>query len=160
MRFSSVFFASVATICLASCTAVENDRGYVPDAQVLDTLKVGEDTKATVAQKLGNPTVAGTFNNDTWYYISSHDVQTAFFAMHATARKIVAVEFGNTGQIASVKRYGLEDGRIIDYVDRETPTRGRELSLLQQIFNAVPGNVGQAPQNQEVNPGGGGIPPP
>ena len=160
MRVNPAMLASTVFVFLTACTAVENQRGYVPDAEVLGSLAVGQDTKATVAQKLGNPTVAGTFNNDTWYYISSHDVQTAFFATHSVRRNIVAVEFSNTGQIASVKRYGLEDGSIIDYVTRETPTRGRELSLLQQIFNAVPGNVGQAAPNQETNPGGGGGPPP
>jgi outer membrane protein assembly factor BamE (lipoprotein component of BamABCDE complex) len=145
---------------IAGCAAVENQRGYVPDQEVLQTLVVGTDTKQTVSEKLGNPTVAGTFDNNIWYYISSHDVQTAFFAPHPIDRNIVAVEFNNAGQVASIKRYGMGDSRIVDYVDRETPTRGRDQSILQQIFNAVPGNIGQPPPNQDGNAGGGGAPPP
>ena len=38
-----------------------------------------------------------------------------------------------------IKYYGLEEGKIISYVDRTTPTRGRELTVLQQLF----GNLGR-----------------
>ena len=57
-----------------------------------------------------------------------------------------------------IKKYPLAEGRVVDFVSRETPTRGRELSLIHQIFNAVPGQIGQsAPQDQI--PGGGQAPP-
>jgi hypothetical protein len=50
------------------------------------------------------------------------------------------------------------DGRVVDFVTRETPTRGREMTLIQSIFNAVPGQIGQsAPTTPE--PGGGQAPP-
>jgi outer membrane protein assembly factor BamE (lipoprotein component of BamABCDE complex) len=153
-RVTRALFTGAALLALAACAAVENQRGYVPDQQALQSIAVGTDNKISVSQKLGNPTVAGTFSNDIWYYVSSHDVQTAFFAPHSTERNIVAIEFAN-GQVASIKRYGLADGRVVDYASRETPTRGRDLSILQQIFNAVPGNVGQAQQTMEQQPGGG-----
>jgi len=153
-------FAELAVCLLSGCAAVENQRGYVPNREAIQSLVVGTDTKQTVSEKLGNPTVAGTFNNNIWYYVSSHDVQTAFFAPHPIDRTIVAVEFDNAGQVANIKHYGMADSRIVDYVDRETPTLGRDLGILQQIFNAVPGSVGQAPPNAETNPGGGGAPAP
>ena len=157
-RLVNVLVAGTALVGSA-CAAVENQRGYVPDADALQGIVAGTDTKATVAQKLGNPSSSATFNSDTWYYISSHDVQTAFFATRSTERNVVAVKFAQNGQVAAVKRYALEDGRVVDYQTRETPTRGRELTLLQQIFNAVPGNVGTAQQPQEQNPGGDQPPP-
>ena len=144
--------AGVAFVASA-CAAVENNRGYVPDADALQSVMVGMDNKGTVAQKLGNPSATATFNSDTWYYISSHDVQTAFFATRSTERNIVAVAFAQNGQVASVKHYGLTDGRLVDYETNETPTRGRELTILQQIFNAVPGNVGVPQRDQEQGPG-------
>ena len=151
-RLANVLVAGTALLASA-CAAVENQRGYVPDADALKGIVPGMDTKVTVAQKLGNPSTGATFSNDTWYYISSHDVQTAFFATHSTERNIVAVQFAQNGQVASVKHYGLEDGRVVDYDNSETPTRGRELTILQQIFNAVPGNVGTPQQPQDQNPG-------
>lgn len=151
-RWSRVLVAGTALLASA-CAAVENNRGYVPDTDALASVAVGTDTKQTVAQKLGNPSAMATFSNDTWYYVSSHDVQTAFFATRSTDRNIVAIAFAQNGQVASVKHYGLEDGRVVDYQSRETPTRGRDLTILQQIFNAVPGNVGVPQQTQEQNPG-------
>ena len=41
---------------------------------------------------------------------------------------------------------------------RETPARGRELTFLQQLFNATPG-VPIQQHRQDQNPGGGSGPP-
>jgi outer membrane protein assembly factor BamE (lipoprotein component of BamABCDE complex) len=162
-RLTLVLLSSAAMVALSACTAVQTQRGFVPpEPTALDNIIVGEDTRVSVTQKLGSPTLSGTFDQNTWYYVSSYDVQAAFFPTQTTERSIVAVGFSPEGQVASVERYGLEDGRIVDYVDRETPTRGREMTILQQIFNAVPGNIGgNQGQIPGQNPGGGtGAPPP
>jgi outer membrane protein assembly factor BamE (lipoprotein component of BamABCDE complex) len=138
---------------LSACTAVEKQRGYVPDPAIIASVQVGKDTKETVSTKLGNPSMSSTFDNDVWYYYSSKDTQAAFFAPHSTERDILAVEFKKTGEVADIRHYGLEDGRFVDYVSRETPTRGRDMTILQQIFNAVPGTIGQGTNRTETNPG-------
>jgi outer membrane protein assembly factor BamE (lipoprotein component of BamABCDE complex) len=145
----------VLAASLGACTAVVTQRGYVPDPQAVSSLAVGTDTKITVAQKLGNPTATGTFGSDVWYYISATEEQQAFFAPVVTDRHIIAIEFNPQGQVAGIRRYGIQDGRVVDYVTRETPTRGKELSILQQMFNAVPG-VTAAQQQQPGQPPGGG----
>ncbi len=129
-----------ATLC--ACTSVVVERGYVPDQVAVASVTVGTDTKDTVAQKLGNPSTTATFGNDVWYYISAREEQEAFFPPTITDRKILAVEFNAQGQVADIKHYGLQDGRVVDFVSRETPTRGKELTILQQMFNAVPGVTG------------------
>jgi outer membrane protein assembly factor BamE (lipoprotein component of BamABCDE complex) len=134
--------ALLAAAALSACTAVVTQRGYVPDPQAVASITVGADTKPTVAQKLGNPSTQATFGGDTWYYISAKEEQQAFFPPQVTDRQILAVEFNAQGQVANVRRYGLQDGRIVNYVSRETPTRGKELTILQQLFNAVPGVSG------------------
>jgi outer membrane protein assembly factor BamE (lipoprotein component of BamABCDE complex) len=138
----------------AACAPVENQRGYVPDQQAISSIKVGMDTKDTVSRKLGDPSTAATFNNDTWYYISAHVEQNAFFAPRATERNIVAVQFAGDGKVMDIHRYTLADGKVVDFVSRETPTRGREQTLLQQIFNAVPGRVGAPGAPGQGGPGG------
>ena len=149
-------FAAVTV--LLGCVPVENQRGYVPDMQAVSSIEVGMDTKETVSKKLGDPSTAATFDKDVWYYISAHVEQNAFFAPHATERNILAVEFAKDGKVADLHKYTLADGRVVDFVSRETPTRGRELSLLQQIFNAVPGQIGQTAPTEPI-PGGGAPPP-
>jgi outer membrane protein assembly factor BamE (lipoprotein component of BamABCDE complex) len=155
-RLRWVVLAGVTMV--GACAPVESQRGYVPDQQAVAAIEVGMDTKDTVSKKLGDPSTAATFGNDIWYYISSHVEQNAFFAPRATDRNILAVEFAKDGKVMEIKKYTLAEGRVVDFVSRETPTRGRELSLIQQIFNAVPGQIGQsAPQDQI--PGGGQAPP-
>ena len=157
MRVPTLLAISTTTM-LIGCVPVENQRGYVPDQQALASIQIGMDTKATVSRKLGDPSTAATFGNDVWYYMSAHVEQAAFFAPRATERNILAVEFSKDGKVADLHKYTLADGRVVDFVSRETPTRGRELTLLQQIFNAVPGQIGQpAPTNP--TPGGGQPPP-
>jgi outer membrane protein assembly factor BamE (lipoprotein component of BamABCDE complex) len=155
-RILSLPVAATATV-LIGCVPVENQRGYVPDQTAVASIAVGMDTKDTVSKKLGDPSSAATFGNDVWYYMSAHVEQNAFFAPRATERNILAVEFAKDGKVTDMHRYTLADGRVVDFVSRETPTRGRELTLLQQIFNAVPGQIGQAAPGEAV-PGSG--PPP
>ena len=160
-RAANAFFVGAAFAALAAgCTAVETHRGYVPDAEILSSIVVGTDTKDTVSQKLGTPTTRGTFSNDVWYYISSRDIQTAFFAPQSIERNIVEVQFSENGQVAGIRHYGLEDGRVVDYVDRETTAFGSETSLIQLLFNAVPGNIGMPSRTNAPTPGGGQGPPP
>jgi len=153
----SLSFSLLAATLLTGCVPVENQRGYVPDMEAVASIQVGMDSKETVSKKLGDPSTAATFGNDVWYYMSAHVEQNAFFAPRATERNILAIEFTKDGKVADMHHYTLSDGRVVDFASRETPTRGRELTLLQQIFNAVPGQIGQAAPQESV-PGSG--PPP
>ena len=82
----------------------------------------------------------------------------AFFHPDVTKRQILAVEFNDDGKVADIRKYGIEDGQVIALVDRETPSRGKEMTLLQQLF----GNMGGLPagvpgaQNGPGRPGGSG----
>jgi len=153
-----IFPTIAAVTVLLGCVPVENQRGYVPDQEAVSSIQVGMDNKESVSKKLGDPSTAATFGNDVWYYMSAHVEQNAFFAPRATERNILAIEFAKDGKVTDMHKYSLADGRVVDFVSRETPTRGRELTLLQQIFNAVPGQIGQSAP-QQTTPGGG-MPPP
>jgi outer membrane protein assembly factor BamE (lipoprotein component of BamABCDE complex) len=153
-----IFPTLAAVTVLLGCVPVENQRGYVPDQEAVSSIQVGMDNKESVSKKLGDPSTAATFGNDVWYYMSAHVEQNAFFAPRATERNILAIEFAKDGKVTDMHKYSLADGRVVDFVSRETPTRGRELTLLQQIFNAVPGQIGQSAP-QQTSPGGG-MPPP
>ena len=43
------------------------------------------------------------------------------------------------GVVRDFASLGLEDGRIIELVERKTPTAGNEITFLQQLF----GNLGR-----------------
>lgn len=147
----------VACLILANCTPVISHRGYLEDPNTEAYIAAGTDSKATIEAKLGNPSMQATFGNDAWYYISSVEKQVGFFDPILQSRKILAVYFDADGKVVDLKHYGLEDGHVVAFESRQTPTRGREMTFLQQLFNATPGMPGN--MTQEQNPGGGGGPP-
>ena len=60
-------------------------------------------------------------------------------------RRILKLQFDQDGTLVSMEQLGLEDAQDVNLVDRETPTRGRELGALEQLL----GNLGK------FNPEGG-----
>ncbi len=67
-------------------------------------------------------------------------------------RTVTEITFNEAdGKVASVRNLGLDDGRQIAMERRETPTRGRQLTILEQLL----GNVGrgQLPRTEDDVPG-------
>ncbi len=146
-------------LLLMGCTPVISQRGYLQDPDAEAGITVGADSKTAVEDRLGDPSVQATFNNDAWYYISSVEKQIAFFTPTIESRHVLAIYFDKDGKVAGVKHFGLEDGHVVAFETRTTPSPGRELTFLQQLFNATPGVPGGGMNNQqEQNPGGGGGP--
>lgn len=161
---SFITLALAATAVLASgCNPVLRTHGYVATADAKpQAVEPGSDTKSSVLARLGNPSVEGTFDDDietdTWYYMNQVRQSFAYLRPLVEERSITAISFNADGQVEKVAEYGIEDGYFVNIVDRKTPTRGRELSVLEQIF----GSVGRLPTstlggNQPI-PGGGGGP--
>jgi hypothetical protein len=66
-------------------------------------------------------------------------------------RDVVAISFRKSDdQVAAVNTFTLKDGRVIAYNNRETPTRGREMSVLEQLLGSV--SAAGALPPPEVNP--------
>ena len=151
------------TVLVSGCNPVLRTHGYVAteDAKP-QAVEPGSDTKSSVLARLGNPSVEGTFDDDvetdTWYYMNQVRQSFAYLRPLVEERSITAISFNADGQVEKVAEYGIEDGRYVNIVDRKTPTRGRELSVLEQIF----GSVGRLPTStlggQQNIPGGGGGP--
>ena len=148
-----------ALLVMAGCSPVINNRGYQEDLDAEAGVAVGSDTKTTIEKKLGDPSVQAAWGSEAWYYVSTTEKQVAFFTPTIESRHVLAVYFDKDGKVVDMKHYGLEDGHVVAFEARTTPTRGRELTFLQQLFNATPGVPGGYNQEQEQNPGGGGGPP-
>ena len=152
--FRRVAYAALAVSLLATgaCTPITVYSGFqAVDANPSD-VKVGEDTKSTVMAKLGSPSATSTFDPNTWFYVSETSDRIAFYKPRTTKRDVTQVSFSQADEkVSAVKAYTLKDGKVIAFNDRETPTRGRELSIIEQLL----GNAGRGsmlPQ-EEVAPG-------
>ncbi|PHR93323.1 MAG: cell envelope protein SmpA [Robiginitomaculum sp.] len=155
--FKMTAFAGMA-LSLAACNPTLRNHGYIAAEDKPQAVEANSDTKASVLARLGNPSVKSTFDEDTWYYLSSVRQRLAYLRPLTESRTITAITFNEDGQVLKVAEYGLENGQYVNYVDRETPTRGRELSLLEQVF----GTIGRLPAqqlggNRDI-PGGSGGP--
>jgi len=163
MRKTLLVLAALAVMgpLVGGCTPVINNRGYLPDPDTEKKIAVGKDTKTSIQQALGFPSTEATFTaaGDAWYYITSIEKQIAFFAATTQSRAILAVYFATDGKVIDLKHYTLRHGHLVAFETRQTPSKGREMTFLQSLFNATPGvplgNTGNNP-----NPGGGNGGPP
>ncbi|GLQ19130.1 outer membrane protein assembly factor BamE [Algimonas porphyrae] len=164
MRKSVAALMLTSVLALSACNPILRTHGYVPTADAKpQAINPNTDTKASVLASLGSPSVEGTFDEDveedTWYYINQVRERYAYLRPQIQEQSVTMISFNADGQVTRVAEYGIEDRRIINYSNRETPTRGRELSVLEQIF----GTIGRIPTDrlggdQQNVPGGPGGP--
>lgn len=128
----------IAVGSTAACAPIVDYRGYLPKGDNIKQIRVGQ-TKGEIVALLGSPSTTATINtqNDSYYYISSVVERVGVFAPKVTDREILAVHFSPDGRVTRFGHYGLEDGQIVNFISRETPTRGREYGILQQLFQNI-----------------------
>ena len=129
--------AALGLAALTACSPIKHTHGYTPRANELERIQVGVDTRASVQNKLGRPSTLGAFDDEEWLYISIKSEALAFFEPEVVEQRVVMVVFDDNGVVSDVGNFGMEDGRVIDLVSRTTPTSGRQLTILQQVFANV-----------------------
>jgi outer membrane protein assembly factor BamE (lipoprotein component of BamABCDE complex) len=123
----------------AGCFASTYQRGYVFDQASLDQVPVGA-SQEQVLLVLGTPSTIATVSGEAFYYISQRTEQkAAFLNPQVVDQRVLAVYFDKDRRVARIANYGVQDGKIFDFVSRTTPTGGEELSLLRQIFGNLLG---------------------
>ena len=137
---------------VSACAPLRQVNGYQAIDHKPQDIKVGVDTRSTVLDALGSPSAVSTFDPNVWFYISQNMNQIGYHQPHVTKRSVVAITFNKESeQVTAVNDYSLKDGKIIAYEGRETPTRGREMSIVEQLLGNV-GRGGVLPQ-QDPTPG-------
>jgi outer membrane protein assembly factor BamE (lipoprotein component of BamABCDE complex) len=145
--------AALALGVAAACSPVQTYSGFRPernDVEIADP-QVGVDTRTTVQQRFGSPSTTAVFDQTAWYYVSSTQERVAFYEPQITDRRVMVVRFDGD-MVSGVEKFGLERGRLVPYSSDHTPTRGRELGIIEQLL----GNIGSnpLPQSQEERQGG------
>jgi outer membrane protein assembly factor BamE (lipoprotein component of BamABCDE complex) len=139
--FRRVLFAACAAGLLAAgaCAPITSYSGYqTVDADPAKDVAVGTDTKSTVRAKLGSPSATSTFDPNVWFYMNQVKERVAFERPRVVARHVTAIKFDKDSEhVTSVDNYTLKDGRVIAYNNHETPTRGREMTILEQVLGTI-----------------------
>ena len=144
---------TLAAAGMSACSPITAYSGFQAiDANPKD-VKVGTDTKSTVRAKLGSPSATSTFDPNVWFYVNQVKERVAFQKPKVVARDVTAIAFNKeTEMVETVNVYTLKDGKVIAYNGRETPTRGREMTVFEQLLGSV-GRGGLLPQEDEGVPG-------
>jgi outer membrane protein assembly factor BamE (lipoprotein component of BamABCDE complex) len=123
----------VATVC-ASCAETITNHGHLFQENDLAQISPGMSAEQ-VRTSLGTPTTTATVGaGSAFYYISSVEAQSAFFAPKEKDRRVVAVYFSKLGGVDRVAQYGLKDGKVFDYVKNETPSLAKDEGILKALF--------------------------
>lgn len=133
------FVALMLALAGTACAPTVEMRGNLPHPDVLSQIQVGKTSRDEVMTLLGTPSTTMTYGDETWHYISAKSEQVAFFEPKYVERRVVSVSFDPRGVVKVVSNHTLEDGQKVELVDRETPTAGKEMSVLEQLL----GNVGR-----------------
>ena len=131
--------AVALSVAVAACGPVTATRGNLIDNDRLQQIEVGQTTANDVFTILGTPTSVSTFDDRTWYYIGERTEQLAFFDPNIAERRVLRIRFDEAGTVAELAELGAEDAIEVDPIDRETPTLGRQITILEQLL----GNIGR-----------------
>lgn len=146
--------AAAGLLAAGACAPINQYSGFQTiDADPVKDVHVGTDTKSTVRGKLGSPSATATFDPNVWFYMNQVKQRVAFKRPTVIARRVTAIHFDKDSEaVTSVDNYTLKDGRVIAYNGRETPTRGREMTVLEQIVGSI-GHGSMLPDENEGLPG-------
>lgn len=138
-RLRMGFGALLLCVGLVGCGGRVNTHGDKLEPGRLNELVRGQHTRDDVAAILGSPSSTAPFDDRSWYYISNRTETLAFLAPEVTEQQVVVIKFDEDGTIAEIDTLGLDHSREIDIVDRETPTTGNDMSVLDEFI----GNIGR-----------------
>jgi outer membrane protein assembly factor BamE (lipoprotein component of BamABCDE complex) len=124
---------------LGACAADINQRGNLPESDRITEIHPGTTTRDQVTKILGSPSSTGTFDPNSWYYISRKTKQVAFLDPDVIDQQVYIVNFDPNGVVKSVDHKGLKDARAVTPAPGATPAPGRELTFLEQLL----GNIGR-----------------
>ena len=131
-----VLVVATVALVLAACSPIMRYHGYAPTDADLATIVVGQDTRETVAQKIGQPGMGGVMEGSGWFYVQSDWRQRGWRAPEELNRQVVAISFDSRGRVANIERFGTERGEVVALSRRITDT-GPRPSVMSQVFRVL-----------------------
>jgi outer membrane protein assembly factor BamE (lipoprotein component of BamABCDE complex) len=106
-------------------------------------LVVGVDSRATVDDVIGAPTSSGLLAGGDYYYVRSRVRSFGMFRPEVVERQLLAISFDESGTIANIERFDLQDGNAVALSRRVTDSsvvgNGFWRQILGNFGNIDPG---------------------
>ncbi|HKL45403.1 MAG TPA: outer membrane protein assembly factor BamE [Roseovarius sp.] len=132
--------AAMSLLAVAACSASYQNHGYIPPEEDLQQLVVGVDTRASVDDVVGPPTMGGVLEGGDYYYVRSQIREFGMFRPQVVERQVLAISFNETDTIANIERFGLEDGRVVPLSRRVTDNSVVNNNFIRQMISNI-GNI-------------------
>lgn len=127
----------VAVLAIAAgCSQLDRYHGFIPPAEELATLDVGQTTKGEVITLFGPPISERALESNTIYYASSQFQYFGPFAPREVDRQVLAIDFDTNDRVRNVSRYTLEDGRVVVLDRRVTEDGINDVTFLSQLLGS------------------------
>ena len=139
--------AVAIALSLSACSARLESHGNIPNPEIVESIRIGKSNRAQVSEMLGTPSARATFDQESWYYVGTRTKKFAFLKEEVLGRKVLVIRFNKQGIVQQIQRLSKRDGRDIQIVGRKTPTKGKELTILEQLLGNV-GRFGAGPENE------------
>ena len=130
---------ALAATGLIACSPIVRNHGYIPVAEDLNRIVIGQDTRESVAEIVGPPTAGGVLNGTGYYYVQSRFETLGLFRPEEVSREVLAITFNANGTVRNIERFGLERGRVVVLSRRVTDDNIADVSFIGQLL----GNVGR-----------------
>ena|SRR5438128_688252 len=136
-RWRAVAAAALICAALGACTGEQFQKGYILPPGALEQIPIGA-SQDQVLIVMGTPSTVATLNGEVFYYISQRsERKVAFMNQQVVDQRVIAIYFDKNRQVQRLANYGLQDGKIFDFISRTTPTSGQELSYLTPLFKLL-----------------------
>jgi outer membrane protein assembly factor BamE (lipoprotein component of BamABCDE complex) len=135
MASSRITAAVVALgLLLGGCFSETYQRGYIVPEGALEQIPLGS-TQEQVLIVLGTPSTVATVSGEAFYYISQRAERAiGFMPQQVVDQRVVAVYFDKNRRVQRLANYGMQDGRLFDFVSRTTPTGGKDYAYINAMF--------------------------
>ena len=129
--------AALMGVALTACTGEQFQKGYILPAGALEQIPIGA-SQNQVLIVMGTPSTIAMVEGEVFYYISQRSERpVAFMNQKVVDQRVIAIYFDKNRRVRRLANYGLQDGKIFDFVSRTTPTSGQELSYLTPLFKLL-----------------------
>jgi len=121
-------------LLLGGCFSETYQRGYIVPEGALEQIPIGS-TQEQVLIVLGTPSTVATVSGEAFYYISQRaEKAIGFMPQQVVDQRVVAVYFDKNRRVQRLANYGLQDGKLFDFISRTTPTGGKDYAYINAIF--------------------------
>ncbi|MBR1173249.1 outer membrane protein assembly factor BamE [Bradyrhizobium sp. KB893862 SZCCT0404] len=129
--------AALVGMALAGCTGEQFQKGYILPPGALEQIPIGA-SQDQVLIVMGTPSTVATLDGEVFYYISQRSERmVAFMNQKVVDQRVIAIYFDKNRRVRRLANYGLQDGKIFDFISRTTATSGQEMNYLTPIFKLL-----------------------